>query len=348
MKTWACYAQCHAPDRKRHQADALRDGGLAIELDELRRAVAAADPSAILVPDRILRRVIRQDRRLRWLGGSHPKCYAIAGAALGAIVDAPELGRPSGSAWPAMALLIAQHGSDELVGTDPGPVLIEAWRRLFHVRVACEVARSIESGAIDASGLDARIEAIGRAEFDEARTVLRQDGVLLSPESDASAYAAFAAVFLELTFFVPAERSSVFPAIESVGTVEAILARDVDGKAILAATRPTGAPGPSPRPCGPDRPPDPDSGSGTHASPRAVDSRSAAPCRRWPPGPGWRASAGTTSGRRSCGRDRPGGPARRRPRPGGRRPGPRSIGSRSGSARPCSCRKGNPASGSAP
>ncbi len=326
----------------------MNDGGLAIELDELRRAVAAADPSAILVPDRILRRVIRQDRRLQWLGGSHPKSYAIAGAALGAIVDAPELGRPAGSAWPTTALLIAQHGPDELTGTDPGPILLEAWRRLYNVRVACDVGRSIESGAIDASGLDARIEAIGRAEFDEARTVLRQDGVLLSPESDASAYAAFAAVFLELTFFAPAERSSVFPAIESVGTVEAVLARDVDGKALLAATRPAGAPGRPPRPEEPIGSRIRIRGRARTASPRAVDRRPADPCRRWPTGPGWRASAATTSGRRSCGRERLGGPGRPRPRPGGRRPGPRSIGWRSGCARPCSCRRGNPAFGSVP
>ncbi len=78
-------------------------------------------------------------------------------------------------------------------------------------------------------------------EFDEARTVLRQDGQLLSPATDASAYAAFAAVFLELGFFDRAARSWVFPAIESVESIESILARDVDGRALLAATRPTGA-----------------------------------------------------------------------------------------------------------
>ena len=94
------------------------------------------------------------------------------------------------------------------------------------------------------------IEAIGRMEFDEARTVLRQDGQLLSPATDASAYAAFAAVFLELGFFDRAARSWVFPAIESAESIESILARDVDGRALLAATRPTGRPNRCPRPRG--------------------------------------------------------------------------------------------------
>ena len=113
-------------------------------------------------------------------------------------------------------------------------------------RVECALARSFESGAIDAAGLEARIGAIGPTEFEEARAVLRHDGLLLPPESDATAYAAFASRFLELSAFEPALRSSVFPAIESPAAVEAVLVRDIDSRAILAATRPSGAPDPCP------------------------------------------------------------------------------------------------------
>ncbi len=89
------------------------------------------------------------------------------------------------------------------------------------------MARSLESGTIDATGLDARIAAIGRTEFEEARAVLTQDGLLLPPVSDASAYPVFAAVFLELTYFEPSSRAMVFPAIESPDSIEAVLTRDV-------------------------------------------------------------------------------------------------------------------------
>ena len=70
------------------------------------------------------------------------------------------------------------------------------------------------SEKFDPAGLEARIEAIGRTEFEEARAVLRQDGLLPAQVSDRAAYTVFAAVFLELTYFDPPARSIVFPAIE--------------------------------------------------------------------------------------------------------------------------------------
>ncbi len=121
------------------------------------------------------------------------------------------------------------------------------------------------SGKLDDEALAARIEAIGRTEFAEARAVLRQDGALLEPATDGSAYAAFAAAFLELTFFDPSARAATFPAIASPSAVEAVLAADVDGRGWLAATRPTGAPDPTPSA---ERPgtPDPESPGESSAS----------------------------------------------------------------------------------
>jgi len=218
---------------------------MAIELEQLRSALAAADPSAILVPARILRRVVRVDRGLSWLNGAHPTSYVIAGAALQAIVDGAELGRPPAAAWPGTALLIAQPDPEELAQTDSGIILTELWRRLFRARVERELSAAFKSGTIELAGLTARIDAIGPTEFEEARTVLRQDGLLPELVSDQAAYTAFAAVFLELSFFDPRACSIVFPAIESAAAVESVLARDFDGKALLAVTRPAGAPEPS-------------------------------------------------------------------------------------------------------
>ncbi len=204
--------------------------------------LADTDPSAILVPARILRRVVKQDRALKWLGRPHPKCYAMPGAALAAMVDGAELGRTHGAGWPPTALLIAQPERGELTAGDRDGLLIEAWRRLFRVRVERAVASAIESGAIDAAGIAARIAAIGRAGFEEARAVLVQDGLLWPPVSEASTYAVFAAVFLELTYFDPSSRAATFPAIESPDSIAALLNKDVNGQALLAATRPPGAP----------------------------------------------------------------------------------------------------------
>ena len=46
-----------------------RSGGAGgMSMEELRRALRAADPSAVLVPPRVLRRVIKHDRKMASLG----------------------------------------------------------------------------------------------------------------------------------------------------------------------------------------------------------------------------------------------------------------------------------------
>ncbi len=207
--------------------------------------MAGVDPSAIIVPVRILRRVIKVDRGLNWLGSAHPTCYVIPGEALGKIVNGPELGRPPGAGWPSMALLIEQPGPEGSAGSDVGLILTQVWRRLLHARVEADLGRAFESGKIDGPGLIARIEAIGRTEFEEAWDTLLRDGFLLPPVSDRPVYTVFAAVFLELTFFEPSARPIMFPAIECPAAVEALLAGDVDGPSLLARTRPAGAPAPT-------------------------------------------------------------------------------------------------------
>jgi hypothetical protein len=220
---------------------------VAIELDELQRAVTSAEPSAILVPARILRRVVKLDRGLRWLGGARPSWYVISGEALRAILDGPELGRPRDAPLPVKALLIAQPEPEELAATDRSVVLISIWRRLFAARVEAEMRWVLEQSGRNGPALEAQIEAVGRTEFEEARTVLLQDGLLLPNATTASAYALFAAAYLDLTFFEPAARSYTFPAIECLTAVQKLLAQDLDAERLLAKTRPAGAAEPATR-----------------------------------------------------------------------------------------------------
>jgi hypothetical protein len=219
-------------------------GEAAIDFEQLQRAVSVADPSAVLVSPRILRRVIKRDLRNVFLSSvpSRQTCYVISGAALSEIVDGPEVGRPAGGQWPETVLLIARPDLDELADSPPGAILTIVWRRLFRARAQAEVQRRLDSGSIDQAGLSARIDAIGRTEFAEARTVLRQDGLLLPPPTDAAAYRTFAGTFLELISFAPALRAHTFPAIEDADAVERVLAADVSATAVLAKTRPAGAP----------------------------------------------------------------------------------------------------------
>lgn len=211
--------------------------------------MTAADPSAVLVPPRLLGRVVRRDRGLTFFGPSvRVTTYVLSGRSFGSILGGSEPGRSRREPWPETVLLVAGPEPGELEDTPSPLILLETWRRLFRARVQAEVQRSIDSGAIDGRGLAARIEAVGRTEFEEARTVLAQDGALLPPHTDAAAYQAFAAAFLDLTFFAPGMRAYTFPAIEDPSAVVALLAADVDGEKWFAATRLAGAPDPAPTP----------------------------------------------------------------------------------------------------
>jgi hypothetical protein len=225
-------------------------GARAINLDELQRALTAADPAAFFVPTRLLRRVIRRDRGVLFLGrhGALLTCYTIAGPALGAIVRPSELGqkRPD-DAWPETVLLLERPDPDDLATAPPEAALEDAWRRLFRARAQAEVAARVGDGEGPHSpAIAGRIERVGRTEFEEARNVLAQDGLVLPPRSDAAAYAAFAAHFLELNAFAPTLRKPTFPGVEDPASVEAQFRLDVDAEALLAATRVRGASDPSP------------------------------------------------------------------------------------------------------
>ena len=82
-----------------------------LTLAELQRAVWAADPAAFLVLPRILRRVIKQDRRLTGFGlrAPHRKSYLIAREPLLEIIDEGRPGRGRRrSCCPRQIILLAR------------------------------------------------------------------------------------------------------------------------------------------------------------------------------------------------------------------------------------------------
>ena len=94
----------------------------------------------------------------------------------------------------------------------------------------------------------ASVEAIGSTEFEEARTVLEHEGYLFPAHGARNVYVEFAAVYLELRFFLPELLAVYFPGIRDHRRVAEVLARDVDAEALSARTRLAGASGPAPRP----------------------------------------------------------------------------------------------------
>src|SRR5688500_8051121 len=76
---------------------------------ELQRLLTAAEPAALLVPLRLLRRVIKQDRGIAGIGLQvpHRKTYVVGCDVLLAGADREELGIPAGRELPATVILLA-------------------------------------------------------------------------------------------------------------------------------------------------------------------------------------------------------------------------------------------------
>jgi hypothetical protein len=235
-----------------------------LNLPELEAAVRSVEPSARLVPPRVLRRVIRVHCSLGGFGFRvpHSKTYVIPSAALSEIADRDELGMTPTESLPPIVILLERPSAEEFEERSRGELLLRYWELLFHARVHCEfdsrrpaeqMSRLRESSDAFAERMSTmfadRVTAIGSEAFDEIREVLHEERFLLPrPASgcpdDASVYVEFAAVYLGMRYFKPFLLCSFFPALPSFDAIDQIIAQDVDAITLLDATRLPGTPEP--------------------------------------------------------------------------------------------------------
>jgi len=220
-----------------------------ITLRELERAVRAVDPAALLVPPRILRRVIKQNSRVPGFGlrVPHRKSYVVPRAALLALVDLDELDLPADTELPETVILLARPTAERLAVNSAADNLTSCWRLLFHARVHQLFDERVAARQLGPPELQNRIARIGAREFAEIHAVLRQEDFLLPPDRDLTTYVEFAALYLELRYFAPEFLKSYFPAIENLERIDELLAVDLDADWLFHATRPLGAPEQPPR-----------------------------------------------------------------------------------------------------
>ena len=174
-----------------------------------------------VVEDGVLRRIIKRDLKLRGAG----------------------LRVPHDHVW------VQRDDKKIVVAADRGDVdagdadaLLELWRAVFHARVHVALDELVARGALGTGAIRERVDAIGQTEFDEIRSVLRQEHLLVPPADEATIYLEFVALYCELEAFAPRALEHTFPAITDPATVRATIRRDIDPEALLAASRPPRAP----------------------------------------------------------------------------------------------------------
>ncbi len=212
---------------------------------ELQKLLADVDGAALLVPPRLLRRVIKQDCDIGGVGFQvpHRKTYTIGRDSLLAIADHADLGVNAQRELPAHLLLLAcpetwlnRHGRDQ--------ALVRFWRLLFHARLDLAVEGLIRDGKLDDARIRQFIHRIGPVEVEEVFRVLRHENFLLPPCDLHICFTEFVALFFELRYFARHLLHRYFPGIEDLGLVESILSEVVDAAPLFKSTRLAGAPEP--------------------------------------------------------------------------------------------------------
>ncbi len=220
---------------------------LRLSMDELRWRMRMTDPAALIVPARILRRVIKESCRITSFAFRvpHQKNFFVSREAALSIADYDELGLREGCELPETLILLAEPSLSQLESATPEEILGEYWRMLFHARLHLAVRRNFILGFLSPSVVQKRIHEIGETAFDEVRSVLQQENMLLPPRDDATIYEEFAAVFFERRYFSPSQLARSFPGLGAWDAVTEIVGRDVEADKIFKATRPMGAVDPS-------------------------------------------------------------------------------------------------------
>ncbi len=217
---------------------------LSLTLDAIEELVSRAEPRALFVEPRILRRVIIQDRRIPGLGlrVPHSRVYTIERERLLIIADRSELGLSPAEELPRRMILLARPTDDEEFARLSSIERLHAfWRLTFHGRVHAEVEQLIEDHQLTSPLIAERIRLIGSGEFAEVRQVLSKDELLLPPQDDEVAYVEFLAVALELKYFAPWDLELFFPAIRNWKALELLWA-DLPHERWYREIQPEGAP----------------------------------------------------------------------------------------------------------
>lgn len=186
----------------------------------------------VVVPARSLGHLIKRHRRLA-SSAPHDQCYALRAGQLPTLLAAEGMAYtprdPEG--W---AIVLADPATREVkhLGAE---VRRREQRLAFHAAVHVAFELLVADGRLDEATVRARVRDLGRAEFEEVRSILQRDERLFRPDDDREVYVEFAATYLELSAFAPELVPSAFPGLTRLDRVDALLAADIDVSQLLGA-----------------------------------------------------------------------------------------------------------------
>src|SRR5262249_20434279 len=130
-----------------------------LTIEELEHVLRAANPGALLLPPRRLRRVIKEDRNLGGLGLQvpHRHSHTIGRDRLLELLPRDELGVPPEQHLPATLLLLPRPDPDDLARKPRGALLRRYWRLLFHARIHAVLERQLAEGRLTSAMVAERI-----------------------------------------------------------------------------------------------------------------------------------------------------------------------------------------------
>ncbi|RMG39104.1 MAG: hypothetical protein D6725_05860 [Planctomycetota bacterium] len=201
--------------------------------------VRQCEPAALIVPPRIVRRMIKLDRELPYLGlrVPHSDSLVVSRATLLRNVEPEEVDGASLEGLPERVLLLARPGDRELAGMTAGELLLRLSRQMVHARVHAALEDAIQSKRLKPRDVRRRIDQLGQVAFDEAVAVLRSEERLFDDFDAIDAYCELAATFIEQRTFVPHWLPVYFPSLPDADRVAAIIGQDIDIERLAGAER---------------------------------------------------------------------------------------------------------------
>ena len=211
---------------------------------DVERRLREQQVGIFFVMPRVVRRVLQNELDIAspLQHPPHRKTCVVQRDRLLWLVARDELGVDANATLPESIILIAQPEEHQLETMSREQLQRHYWRLMFHARIDFEMVTQTSRGGMSASELRRRIDDLGQTAFDEIRSVLRAEQMLLRPDDDRHVYAEFVAVYQELLAFAPKLVPLYFPSLPDSKTVLDVIGPECNAPVLLQETRPIDLP----------------------------------------------------------------------------------------------------------